>query len=90
MPKHIEAASAVLRLAQPFFYRVVALEAAADDYREPLERWKTLRRIARMLLERGSMNLTMAEAYQLREVLQFCPSGGDVAFLYKQTWDEAV
>lgn len=85
IPKYTQAAAALLRLATPFFYRLE---------RDPIlpsvnfDNWKTLRLTARLLTERGAMMLTATERCALRATLEMCPSGGDVAFLMGETFEE--
>jgi hypothetical protein len=88
MPEFVKAATVLLRLAQPFFYQIEFSEASPASERAMLENWRILRRISRLLLERGAMELTLAEACQLRASLACCPAGGDVAYLMDQTWSE--
>jgi hypothetical protein len=88
IPLYIETASVLLRLASPFFNQIDFSEASLDNCFEALMRWRVLRDLSSLLLERRAMQLSLAEVYRLREVLQFCPPGADVAFLYQQTWEE--
>ena len=77
IPTYILAASALLRLAQPLFY---AIEFTPMELKHDLALWRTLRGFARMLLERGALELSLPEACELRGTLRHCQPGRDVDF----------
>jgi hypothetical protein len=85
IPDYIVAASAILRLAQGFFYAIEFAEEFPGQqplkFTEAIRIWRVLRRASRLLLERGALELSLAEACELREALKKCPPGRDVDFL---------
>jgi hypothetical protein len=81
IPSHIVAASAILRLASPFFYAIAFTPDSPGNFEHDLALWRTLRGYARALLEGGALELSLAEACALRETLRQCPPGRDVDFL---------
>jgi tRNA U34 5-methylaminomethyl-2-thiouridine-forming methyltransferase MnmC len=81
IPQHITAASACLRLAQPYFYAIEFTPDSPANFARDLAIWRTLRTCARALLERGALELSLSEACALRETLRRCPPGRDVDFL---------
>ncbi len=89
VPLYLQAVGVILRLAASLFYLhnlhdpPGTLEQDAD-----FRAWLVLRRAARLLCERFAMQLTLAEAYELREALKRCERGEDFEFLYRLQWDE--
>lgn len=88
IPTYILAASALLRLAQPLFYAIEFTPESPGNFKHDLALWRTLRGFARMLLERGALELSLPEACELRETLRHCPPGRDVDFLRQLQFDE--
>ncbi len=82
VPLYLQVAGAILRLASDLF-------SQQDMRREPeFNAWKTLRRTTRLLCERYALQLTLNEAYELREALKFCRRDDDHDFLLKQEFTE--
>jgi hypothetical protein len=81
IPLYVQAASAALRLAQPFFYAIEFTDESPRNFARDISLWKSLRMASRLLLERGIVQLSLAEACELREALRHCPPGPDVDFL---------
>jgi hypothetical protein len=89
VPSYLQVVSVILRLAAGLFYvHKLHDETPTREQEEDFEAWLVLRRTARLLCERSAMQLTLAEAYALREALRRCPRDADFEFLYRQDWDE--
>jgi hypothetical protein len=88
IPTYILAASALLRLAQPFFYAIEFNDAPIRHFTDAVAVWRTLRHSSRLILERGALELSLAEACELREALRRCPPGRDVDFLRDLQFNE--
>ena len=88
VPEHVQAASALLRLAKPFFERILILSRANLPNKETYSTWDALRTFARLLLNRGAMQLTHQEAEFLRDLLVKCEPGGDFDFLFFHPFNE--
>lgn len=85
-PIHIQAASALLRLAAPFFYKMGPIDANVDQELTDFRIWRALRHASRLILERNGLILTPSEAADLCHALSFCPYSRDVVFLHELTF----
>jgi hypothetical protein len=56
--------------------------------KETYSTWDALRTFARLLLNRGAMQLTHQEAEFLRDLLVKCEPGGDFDFLFFHPFNE--
>lgn len=89
VPAYLQTVSTILRLAHELFYAHDLLSKSHEQDAEPVfKAWLTLRSIARLLCERRAHELTLGEAYELREALKHCDRGEDFETIYRQQWDE--
>jgi hypothetical protein len=88
IPPYIVAASALLRLAQPLFYAIEFGPDSPANFQRDVSLWRCLRGFSRALLERGALELSLAEACELREALRYCRPGENVDFLRSLEFSE--
>jgi hypothetical protein len=92
-PPYLHASSALLRLAGPFFVRVVKDSEATQRARvlhEEMATWATLRRVSELLLQRQNLELTLEEACHLREAILRCPFDPDRAYIENLEFTERI
>lgn len=89
VPEYLKVVSAILRLSAPLLYDLETMLQEPFIAQEPLfKAWRILRLTARTLCERGACELSLNEAWELKEALKFCFPNEDHDYLLAQTWTE--
>jgi hypothetical protein len=84
-PQYVLVASALLRLAGPFFVRIgETLHCGVSC----LVVWQDLRKFSAGALEHRGLRLGADERIYLNDLLDLCPESDDVDFIRGLTWAE--
>ncbi len=89
VPVHLQIVGVILRLANDLFYAEELLSKSHLPEKDSVfKAWLIMRATARRLCERGALQLSLGEAWDLRDALKFCPRNADFELIYRQRWNE--
>jgi hypothetical protein len=94
VPEYLRVVGAILRLAAPllaeldFGFDLQGAQLKGEEHERVFKTWKALRLAARQLCERCACQLSLAEAYELRDAVKQCPASDDRDFLFAVQFTE--